>query len=125
MNKNQTVTGKVTRLFPKETGHGNNGPWTKKSFEITTFDKKPVPICFETWNDSALAADNIQLDQELSVSYNLKSEYYTDKKGIERASHKVNAWKWELINEAPVKTGLGLDKPEGYDAIDPIDELPF
>ncbi len=66
-----------------------NSGFTKREFVITTEDSKyPQDIKFETARDKTALLDNLQVGQEVSVSFDIRGNEYNGKYYV-----NLNAWK--------------------------------
>lgn len=101
-------------------GEGKNGSWKKQEFIFETAGEYPKKVCIANWNDK-VAADELTLGAELTVSINIESREFND-----RWYTDVKMWRVEKQGapDAPGAAPLpGLDDappPEEED-----DGLPF
>lgn len=51
MSKGLSITGKVIKILPQQTGQGAKGSWFKQEFVIETNDQYPKKVCFSAWGD--------------------------------------------------------------------------
>ncbi len=73
------ITGKLIQKLQSVSGEGKNGPWTKGSFIIETFEQYPRKICFMAWNDKASLIENIPLNEVIKVFFDAESREFNDK----------------------------------------------
>lgn len=91
------ISGKLIQKLPIQSGVGKTGTsWQKQEFVIETVETYPKKICANLWGDKTDALQNINIGDQVIVSFNLESrefngKWYTD----------VKAWKIETAASAP------------------------
>lgn len=91
------ISGKLILKLPIQSGVGKTGTsWQKQEFVIETVESYPKKICANLWGDKTDALQNINIGDQVIVSFNLESrefngKWYTD----------VKAWKIEPAATAP------------------------
>ncbi len=91
------ISGKLILKLPIQSGVGKTGTsWQKQEFVIETVESYPKKVCANLWGDKTDALQNINIGDQVIVSFNLESrefngKWYTD----------VKAWKIEPTATAP------------------------
>jgi len=94
------VTGTITKVLNPENGTSKAGKeWNKQNFVIATGGKYPDDICFTLFGDKSDLISNVQIGDEVEVSFNLNSREYNEKYYT-----NVNAWKVVLTQLEVPKT---------------------
>jgi hypothetical protein len=94
------VKGTVIAVVPVVTGEGKNGMWKKQEYVIE-YDRNaqyPRKMMFNLWGDK-IDQNNIQLGQNLIVSFDIECREYNGK-----WFNDVRAWKIEPDNNPSVQS---------------------
>lgn len=118
MSKELSITGRLIKVLPRQTGDGAKGKWFKQEFAIETLDQYPKKVCFSAWGDHCDLIADLKKDEEVTVSFNVESHEYN-----ERWYTELKIWK-VVRAQKKEKTGLGLDEAVGED-LDDDNSLPF
>ncbi|HPE39786.1 MAG TPA: DUF3127 domain-containing protein [Bacteroidales bacterium] len=125
------ISGKLILKLPIQSGVGKTGTsWQKQEFVIETVESYPKKVCANLWGDKTDALQNINIGDQVIVSFNLESrefngKWYTD----------VKAWKIETAASAPASAPQNIPVttqsnplPEEFTGTfvdDGQDDLPF
>jgi hypothetical protein len=121
MSKELSITGKVIKVLPQQTGTGSKGAWFKQEFVIETNDQYPKKVCLSAWGDNCDMVDGLQKNEEVTVNFNVESREHN-----ERWYTELRIWKIKKDGGVKTeKTGLGLDGEGGTVGSDEDDSLPF
>ena len=124
------ITGKITHALEMRSGTARTtgNPWMSQSFVIETHDQYPRRCVFDVFGEDRLKEFNIQVGEELTVSFDLDAREYQG-----RWFNSVRAWKVERVApgapqgqpaaaaSAPAQPGYTAPAPAG----DSADDLPF
>ena len=88
------ITGKITHALEMRSGTARTtgNPWMSQSFVIETHDQYPRRCVFDVFGDDRLKEFNIQVGEELTVSFDLDAREYQG-----RWFNSVRAWKVERV----------------------------
>lgn len=120
-------TGKIIAILPARGGVSKTGnEWKVQEFVIENHDQYPRKMCFEVFGADKIDQFNIQVGEELNVSFDIDARQWQD-----RWFNSIRAWKVERVNvaatAAPVQ-GAPLPPPAAtpeFIAGDATDDLPF
>ena len=86
------ITGKITHALEVRSGTARTtgNPWMSQSFVIETHDQYPRRCVFDVFGEDRLKEFNIQVGEELTVSFDLDAREYQG-----RWFNSVRAWKVE------------------------------
>lgn len=70
------VQGKVIAVLPARSGVSARGEWKSQSFVIETHDSFPRKMVFDVFGEERLTRFNIQLGQEVNVSFDIDAHEY-------------------------------------------------
>ena len=112
MNKEKGTVVNVTPL------QQISDKFRKQDFTIKTFDEKfPQFLTFQVVNDKCDLVKNLNVNDVVEVSYNLRGREWTSPEGVTKYFNTVEAWSINLSSE-PVQT---TPAPTNEDD----DDLPF
>ncbi|KAA6350590.1 hypothetical protein EZS27_002073 [termite gut metagenome] len=122
-------SGKVIAVLPLQSGVGKatGNEWQRQDYVIESHEQFPKKMCFSAWNDK-IALFNIQLNEELAVSFDIDARQWQDK-----WFNDIRAWKVERVaagGTPPVATA-GISTPPPPPAASEFtqgntsDDLPF
>ena len=124
------LQGKVIAVLPARSGVSARGEWKSQSFVIETHDSFPRKMVFDVFGEERLTRFNIQLGQEVNVSFDIDAHEYNG-----RWFTSVTCWKWDLPGQAaPVQSATptldamgvsGHPQPQPQAAPTADDGLPF
>ena len=70
------LQGKVIAVLPGRSGVSARGEWKSQSFVIETHDSFPRKMVFDVFGEERLTRFNIQLGQEVNVSFDIDAHEY-------------------------------------------------
>lgn len=70
------LQGKVIAVLPARSGVSARGEWKAQSFVIETHDNFPRKMVFDVFGEERLTRFNIQLGQEVNVSFDIDAHEY-------------------------------------------------
>lgn len=70
------LQGKVIAVLPAHSGVSARGEWKSQSFVIETHDSFPRKMVFDVFGEERLTRFNIQLGQEVNVSFDIDAHEY-------------------------------------------------
>ena len=70
------LQGKVIAVLPARSGVSARGEWKSQSFVIETHDSFPRKMVFDVFGEARLTRFNIQLGQEVNVSFDIDAHEY-------------------------------------------------
>ena len=70
------LQGKVIAVLPARSGVSARGEWKSQSFVIETHDSFPRKMVFDVFGEERLTRFNIQLGQEVTVSFDIDAHEY-------------------------------------------------
>ena len=123
------LAGKVIAVLPPKSGTSRNGnEWTVQEYVIETHDQYPRRMCFDVFGADKIQQFNIQVGEELNVSFDIDAREWQG-----RWFNSIRAWKVERVGAAqpaapkapfpPV--GAAPVAPVDFAATDEKDDLPF
>ena len=120
-------TGKIIAILQPKSGVSRNGnEWKSQEYVIENHDQYPRKMCFDVFGDEKIKQFNIQMGEELTVSFDIDARQWQD-----RWFNSIRAWKVERVNAAsPIEQAAPLPAPEqnpapSFTAEDSTDDLPF
>ncbi len=115
--------GKVIAVLPLKSGTSKSGKeWTTQDFVIETLEQYPKRACFVLFGKERIEQSNVQVGQELKVSFDIDAKEWNSK-----WFNSLNAWKVEVIGvpiSQPSST-LPVTSPSSNASPDGNDDLPF
>lgn len=79
---NNSITGKITHILPLQTGDSKKTPgqkWHKQEFVLETLTEWPRQVCFQLWGEDRINQANIQLNDIVTVQFELSSREFNGK----------------------------------------------
>lgn len=70
------LQGKVIAALPAREGQSARGPWKAQDFVIETHDTYPRKLVFSVFGEDRLQRFNIQIGQEVNVSFDIDAHEY-------------------------------------------------
>lgn len=110
-NKQMEIEGKIIAVLPAREGVSSRGTnWKSQDYVIETHEQYPRKCCFNVFGDR-IAQFNIQIGQELRVSFDIDAHEYQG-----RWFNSLRAWKVEPIDPnnhqaAPQPAAYGAQAP--------------
>lgn len=121
-------TGKIIAILPPRGGVSKSGnEWKVQEFVIEDHGQYPRKMCFDVFGADKIEQFNIQMGEELTVSFDIDARQWQD-----RWFNSIRAWKVERVNNAPANNEAGAPLPPpipnatpDFLAGDASDDLPF
>ena len=126
------LSGKIIAVLPAREGVSRSGnPWNTQEYVLETHDQYPRKMCFNLFGADKIEQFNIQLGEELTVSFDIDCRQWQD-----RWFNDIRAWKVERVSaqapaaQAPVAESAAPFPPASaapvdFTAGDEKDDLPF
>ena len=124
------LAGKVIAVLPPKSGTSRNGnEWTVQEYVIETHDQYPRRMCFDVFGADKIQQFNIQVGEELNVSFDIDAREWQG-----RWFNSIRAWKVDRVSAdqsvapqpasfPPVNAAPAA--PVDFSAQDEKDDLPF
>lgn len=118
-------TGKIIAILPQRGGVSKSGnEWKVQEYVIEDHGQYPRRMCFDVFGTDKIEQFNIQMGEELTVSFDIDARQWQD-----RWFNSIRAWKVERAGSAPADNGQGVPPPPAaapdFLAGDANDDLPF
>ena len=97
-------TGKIIAILQPKGGVSKTtgNEWKAQEFVIENHDQYPRKMCFEVFGAEKIDQFNIQMGEELTVSFDIDANPWQD-----RWFNRIRAWKVERVGaNAPMAPGL-------------------
>lgn len=123
------LAGKVIAVLEPRGGVSKTGnEWKVQEYVIETHDQYPKKMCFDVFGADKIAQFNIQIGEEISVSFDVDAREWNG-----RWFNSIRAWKVERVSaQAPAMPGDAPFPPMGaapapvdFATTDDKDDLPF
>ena len=90
-------TGKIIAVLPAKGGvsKATGNEWKAQEFVIESHDQYPKKMCFEVFGTEKIQQFNIQMGEELIVSFDIDARQWQD-----RWFNSIRAWKVERVGAA-------------------------
>ena len=115
-------TGKIIAILPQRGGVSKSGnEWKVQEYVIEDHGQYPRRMCFDVFGTDKIEQFNIQMGEELTVSFDIDARQWQD-----RWFNSIRAWKVERAGN-----GQGVPPPPApaaapdFLAGDANDDLPF
>jgi hypothetical protein len=118
------VKGKAVKILQPQTGTGKNGAWVKQEFIIETSDQYPKKICLTAWGTLATVAGQLELDEQVEVSFNAESREHNERWYTELKVWKIDRLGFNETDNKPKKESLSKKEDTIIDDLEE-DTLPF
>ncbi|MBQ6746940.1 MAG: DUF3127 domain-containing protein [Bacteroidaceae bacterium] len=124
-------SGRVIAILPARTGvsKSTGNEWKVQSYVVENHDQYPRRMCFEVFGGDKIDQFNIQMGEEINVSFDIDARQWQDK-----WFNTIRAWKVERVQEGaaegqPTAESIPPFAPEpapfaGGES-NPADDLPF
>lgn len=122
-------TGKIIAILPPRGGVSKAGnEWKVQEYVIEDHGQYPRKMCFDVFGEEKIKEFNIQMGEELTVSFDIDARQWQD-----RWFNSIRAWKVERVgasNVAPQADGAMVPPPtpevsSDFLSGDVKDDLPF
>ena len=122
------LAGKVIAVLEPRGGVSKSGnQWKVQEYVIETHDQYPRRMCFDVFGEDKIQQFNIQVGEELNVSFDIDAREWQG-----RWFNSIRAWKVERVNAAAdAVPPMGApfpplnSAPVDFAASDEKDDLPF
>ena len=123
------ITGKIIAVLPERGGTSKMGnEWKMQEYVIETHEQYPKKMCFNIFGADKIAQFNIQIGEEVTVSFDINAREYNG-----RWYNDIRAWRVERGVPAPMGAtpadAPAFDAPkakiEDFGAQNDADDLPF
>lgn len=102
------LQGKVIAVLPERSGVSARGEWKSQSFVIETHEQYPKQMVFDVFGADRLAQYNIQVGDEINVSFDITAHEYNG-----RWFNNIRAWNVQHVDPNAV-AGIGGAQPAAY-----------
>ncbi len=121
-------TGKIIAILPPRGGVSktSGNEWKSQEYVIENHDQYPRKMCFDVFGADKIEQFNIQMGEELTVSFDVDARQWND-----RWFNSIRAWKVERVSTgAPMASGSPVPPPAPsampeFTPGDAKDDLPF
>lgn len=126
--KTMEFTGKIIAILPPRDGvsKSSGNAWKAQEYVIENHDQYPRKMCFDVFGADKIEQFNIQMGEELTVSFDVDARQWQD-----RWFNTIRAWKVERVSAAatapagsPVPPPPPAPTPD-FIPNDAKDDLPF
>lgn len=123
------ITGKIIAVLPERGGVSKTGnEWKMQEYVLETHEQYPRKICFNVFGADKIAQFNIQVGEEVTVSFDINAREYNG-----RWYNDIRAWKVERgvapAPAAPYEAAPQVNAPKvtapDFSAQGEDDGLPF
>ena len=122
------LTGKVIAVLEPRGGVSKTGnPWKVQEYVIETHDQYPRKMCFDVFGEDKISQFNIQMGEELTVSFDIDAREWQG-----RWFNSIRAWKVERVSNQPANSqDVNVpfppmsSAPVDFSNNDEKDDLPF
>ena len=96
------IEGRIINVLQKQEGTSNKtgNHWASQEYVIETHEQYPRKCCFRVFGEDRITAMNIQIGEELRVSFDVDAREYQG-----RWYNTLTAWKVERIDPAAAAQG--------------------
>ena len=118
-------TGKIIAILSPRGGVSktSGNEWKSQEYVIENHDQYPRKMCFDVFGADKIEQFNIQMGEELTVSFDVDARQWND-----RWFNSIRAWKVERVGAgAPMAPGAPVPPPATpeFTPGDAKDDLPF
>lgn len=131
------LQGKIITVLPVKTGTNARGEWKVQEYVVETHDAYPKKMVFSVFGDDRISRFNIQVGQEVTVSFDIDAHEYQG-----RWFNSIRAFDVRQVDPASVAAAPGVvpgaafgpapaaapaqpAAPAAAPAEDKVDDLPF
>ncbi len=111
------IEGKIIAVLPEQGGVSNRtgNAWKSQEYVIETHDQYPRKCCFRVFGAEKISAMNIQVGEELRVSFDMDAHEYNG-----RWFNNITAWRVDRIDPAAAQAAAtGMQPQAGATAFPP------
>lgn len=126
-----TITGKIIAILPPATGESKKNPgstWMRQEFVLETQEMYPRKVCFQIWGEDRIKSANIQMDDLVTVEYDIESREYQGRWYTTINARTVTKGQPMAPNFGPAPAAPqmpGTENSFGPSAPSGADDLPF
>lgn len=117
-------TGRVIAVLPSRGGVSKSGnEWKTQEYVVENHDQYPRKMCFEVFGADKIDQFNIQMNEELTVSFDIDCRPWND-----RWFNSIRAWKVERVAvgaAVPMGAPAAPTAAPQFTAGEEKDDLPF
>lgn len=121
-------TGKIIAILPARSGVSKTGnEWKVQEYVIEDHGQYPRKMCFDVFGADKIEQFNIQMGEELVVSFDIDARQWQD-----RWFNSIRAWKVDRVAANATASDAGMPAPPpapasapDFLAGDSTDDLPF
>lgn len=120
-------SGKIIAVLPPKSGvaKATGNEWKAQEYVIENHDQYPKKMCFEVFGMEKIEQFNIQLGEEINVSFDIDARQWND-----RWFNSIRAWKVERVAAGAGAQMPGMPPPPPtavpeFNPGDEKDDLPF
>ena len=116
------LQGRIIVALPERNGVSARGEWKSQSFVIETHDSYPRKMVFDVFGADRLARFNIQVGQEVTVSFDIDAHEYNG-----RWFNNIRAFDVRLVDPATIASvgPQSMQAPVMPQSAAPAAEAPF
>ena len=121
------LSGKIIAVLPAREGVSRTGnPWKTQEYVLETHDQYPRKMCFDVFGEDKINQFNIQVGEELTVSFDIDAREWQG-----RWFNSIRAWKVERAGAQQPAPAQDVPfppmnaAPVDFSAGDEKDDLPF
>ena len=125
------LSGKIIAVLPAREGvsKSSGNPWKTQEYVLETHDQYPRKMCFNLFGADKIAQFNIQVGEEVTVSFDIDCREWQG-----RWFNDIRAWKVERAvavqapagaEDMPFPPASAAPAPVDFTATDEKDDLPF
>lgn len=131
------LQGKIITVLPVKTGTNARGEWKVQEYVVETHDAYPKKMVFSVFGDDRISRFNIQVGQEVTVSFDIDAHEYQG-----RWFNSIRAFDVRQVDPASVGAAPGVvpgaafgpapaaapaqpAAPAAAPAEEKVDDLPF
>ena len=120
------ITGKIIQVLPLQSGvsQRTGNAWQSQEYVIETHDQYPKKCCFNIFGAEKISQFNIQLGEELTVSFDIDAREYQGKYYNDIRAWAINR-NVQVPGAAPVPGADGVAPAGVAAAAAPAPEAPF
>ena len=97
------LQGRIIAVLPPKTGTSTRGEWKVQEYVVETHDAYPKKMVFSVFGDDRISRFNIQLGQEVTVSFDIDAHEYNG-----RWFNSIRAFDVRLVDPASVAAQPGV-----------------
>lgn len=122
-------TGRIIAILQPRSGTSKTGnEWKVQEYVIENHDQYPRKMCFDVFGADKIEQFNIQMGEELTVSFDIDARQWQD-----RWFNSIRAWKVERVSAQAAAPAPGMPTPPPpaptaapeFLSGDSTDDLPF